>query len=291
MIPVVWDMETGDPDDMLTLCFLDSHPDIDLKAVTVTPGAPDQIGLVKHVLGALLQKPHIPVGSRTPGYNKKCVSGWYYKWLGHVLPQEPDGLGADIMYEVFKNNPNAYLITGAPLCNAGAMFRKYPDVKIHTWVAQGGFAGDSVVPPEYRLEKFAGMDACPTFNFNGDPKSAELLLATENIGRRFLVSKNVCHGVLYDKEFHKKVEKHKRDSFGLGVLYSGMSQYLSKKSHKKFHDPLAACVAVDQSICEFRAVDMFRRKGKWGAELNENSNTQISINVDMDKFFNTLVTT
>lgn len=38
MIDVVWDMETGDPDDFLTLLFLIGHPNVNLKAVTVTPG-------------------------------------------------------------------------------------------------------------------------------------------------------------------------------------------------------------------------------------------------------------
>ena len=87
------------------------------------------------------------------------------------------------------------------------------------------------------------------------------------------------------------MERYNGDSAGLFAIYDGMSQYLKKKGHKAFHDPLAACVAVDPSICEFRRVDVFRRKGKWGSALNEYSNTRISINVDMDKFFNTLVTT
>ena len=33
---VVWDMETGDPDDFLTLLLLLGHPQVNLKAVTVT---------------------------------------------------------------------------------------------------------------------------------------------------------------------------------------------------------------------------------------------------------------
>ena len=34
---VVWDMETGDPDDFLTLLMLAGHPQVNLRAVTVTP--------------------------------------------------------------------------------------------------------------------------------------------------------------------------------------------------------------------------------------------------------------
>jgi hypothetical protein len=43
---------------------------------------------------------------------------------------------------------------------------------IERWVAQGGFAGDNIVPPEYRLKKFEGKIYCPTFNFGGDSKAA-----------------------------------------------------------------------------------------------------------------------
>ena len=50
MFDVVWDMETGDPDDYLTLLLLLGHPEVHLKAVTVTPGSPDQIGLVRETL-------------------------------------------------------------------------------------------------------------------------------------------------------------------------------------------------------------------------------------------------
>ena len=36
-IDVVFDMETGDPDDFFTLCLLTAHPKVNLRAVTVTP--------------------------------------------------------------------------------------------------------------------------------------------------------------------------------------------------------------------------------------------------------------
>jgi inosine-uridine nucleoside N-ribohydrolase len=31
-------METNDPDDFLTLCILSTHPKVNLRAVTITPG-------------------------------------------------------------------------------------------------------------------------------------------------------------------------------------------------------------------------------------------------------------
>ena len=50
---VVFDMETQDPDDFLCLLFLASHPRVNLKAVTITPGSREQVGLVRWALCAL----------------------------------------------------------------------------------------------------------------------------------------------------------------------------------------------------------------------------------------------
>jgi len=86
MIDVVWDMETGDPDDFLTLLLLIGHPDVNLKAVTVTPGTPAQIGLVRHALNNWFGL-DIPIGSYQLSHNKVCVSGWHYQVYGNIPPQ------------------------------------------------------------------------------------------------------------------------------------------------------------------------------------------------------------
>jgi hypothetical protein len=86
-------------------------------------------------------------------------------------------VGEDIIYETIKEFPTCTIITGAPLTNVGNAIRKcvlcacmrgismsrpshrdrmdvcafvfsrYPDLVIERWVAQGGFAGDNIVPP------------------------------------------------------------------------------------------------------------------------------------------------
>ncbi len=43
-------METGDPDDFITFLFLLDHPKVHLKAVTIVPDTPDQIGFLRYVL-------------------------------------------------------------------------------------------------------------------------------------------------------------------------------------------------------------------------------------------------
>lgn len=143
----IFDMETADPDDLLTLCFLSHNPKVNLVAVTVTPGTPEQIGLVKVVLKLLGRD--IPVGSRNinhapDGQNlpKKYVSEFYYKCFGNLsqLPTQfwanPDGTGPEILAKSFRDFPDATLITGAPLHNLRLLLEQHPDVLIHRWVAQ-----------------------------------------------------------------------------------------------------------------------------------------------------------
>lgn len=279
-------METGDPDDVMTLCFLISHPQICVRAVTIMLGTDEQVGLVK----SILQQANIsiPVGSFAPDSPKKVVSPFYYKWLGTFTPQKPDNEGFVIIQKALLEFPDLQILTGAPMRN----FNKITDSIIcERWVAQGGFAGDNVVPENYRLEKFKGKITCPTFNFNGDPKTALALLSNPNIQRKMLISKNVCHGVVYDWEMHQAFAKVENKNLGLHLIYKGMEKYLEfHPEGKKFHDPLAACVLVDESVCEFREVNVFRSKGEWGSELAENTQTFISVKADKQRMVEILTT-
>src|SRR4051794_2090189 len=61
-LQVVLDMETGDPDDFITFLFLLGHPMVHLKAVTVVPGTPDQIGFLRYVLNRF-NRSDLPLGA------------------------------------------------------------------------------------------------------------------------------------------------------------------------------------------------------------------------------------
>jgi hypothetical protein len=57
---------------------------------------------------------------------------------------------------------------------------------------------------------------------------------------------------------------------------------------KKFHDPLAACCAIDESIGEWAEVELFRERGEWGSRLAPGSGVHVITGYDREKFIATL---
>ncbi len=285
-----FDMETADPDDVMTLALLATHPRLVLVGVTLTPGGLEQFSLVKHVL-KLMGCENVLVGSADPARTKPAVSDFHYNWLGTPpVWQGPVPTANDVIREVVYQNPEVTLLTGAPLKNPG----RYPRTGrfFHEWVGQGGFAGDNVVPEEHRLEKFKGRITCPTFNLAGDISAAQNLLTDDRLKRRTLISKNVCHGVAWDRAFHDRVKALPRRTDGLELCLQGMDQYLRKKPEGKLlHDPLAMAYAINRDVCEVTNVHLYRERGEWGSQIppfTNDLNAWISISVNRERFFETL---
>jgi hypothetical protein len=62
---VIWDMETGDPDDVVSLLLILGHRELKLRAVTICPGGQDQVGFVQYLLKRVLgdrEAAKIPIG-------------------------------------------------------------------------------------------------------------------------------------------------------------------------------------------------------------------------------------
>ena len=291
-IPIILDMETGDPDDCLTLLLLIGHPRVDLQAVTVTPGSAAQIGIVRHIVRERFGL-DIPIGAHNIAHPKDSVSSWHYRLFG-VVPRSQDAVPAgELLLELCDEETT--LVTGAPLKNLGSALAlsgkgSRREFTLGRWVGQGGFAGDGVVPPELQLKKFRGMATCPTYNLNGALSAARAALAAQGVTRRLLVSKNVCHDVVYDAELHERVALVMSTSPTLRLIHRGMSIHLQRKPDgKKLHDPLAACCAIDEGIGVWAEVEMYREGGGWGARPAAGTRTSIIIDYDHDRFIRTLL--
>lgn len=290
MIEVVWDMESGDPDDYFTLLLLADHPDVRLKAVTITPGSTLQVGLVRKTLAEFGLS--IPVGAFRLDHPKPCVSKWHERIYGAIRPSSDAEDGGRVLCE--NCDESTTLVTGAALKNAGSAIGRTQDGSCQFTVGQmfiqGGFAGAGVVPDELQMEKFRGRATCATYNLNGDIPSTFAVLGHADIGVRHFVSKNVCHRVHYDAGVHERFRS-------LGVLrknqqwiYRGMDDYLRRHPDgKKFHDPLAACCAIEPMIGTWSEVEVYRERGQWGSRLSPDTNTWIITDYDHERFLRTLM--
>jgi inosine-uridine nucleoside N-ribohydrolase len=286
-LQIVLDMETGDPDDFITLLFLLGHPMVHLKAVTVIPGTPDQIGFIRYVLNRFGRN-DLPLGAFNINA-KPALSKFHLKiYEDPSITESTDALdGSDVLLS--HCDEQTILICGGPLKNVAKAIQT-GRFKLGRLVAQGGFAGDNIIPEEKRLNKFNGKITCPTFNLGADIKSAQIVLDYNGIKEKFFVSKNVCHGVLYTINTHQQLEKIKDQSQSLQEMYHVMSVYLKKRGEKAFHDPLTACCAIDLSIGQWKDVKLYmdEKTKEWGSMISENPNIKIIVDYDQDKFLSTL---
>lgn len=289
-LPVVLDMETGDPDDFITLLLLLGHPLVDLKAVTIVPGTPDQIGFIRYVLSRF-NRGDLPLGIFDINA-KPSLSQFHLKVYRQENgpPISTNALdAADVL--VAHCDEQTTLICGGPLKNVAKAIQT-GRFTLGRLVAQGGFAGDNIVPEDKRLDKFRGRVTCPTFNLSADWRAAHVVLDYDGIGEKYFVSKNVCHGVIYDREMHQRLERIKDRSQSLQEIFHAMSVYLSRpgKAGKAFHDPLAACCAIDLSIGQWREVRLYRdeKTNEWGSKISDQPNVHIIVDYDREKFLSTL---
>lgn len=317
-VKVVLDMETDDPDDFICLIFLASHPFVNLKAVTITPGSTTQVGLVRWLLqrlGKVIGK-DIRVGAGDIHHPKSAVSPWHQE--AFFGDQEiPTSSEAEVAWQVLVDecDESTTLFTGGPLLNvAQAIEQDRDNFVVGTWLAQGGFAGvgDGLVAPEDDL--FQGRSHYLTTNFGREygsdvSRAAHTALEHEGFLQRLLVSKNVCHhpsnrftkqqmdrlvlnlqsagatSVTSAAMAKSPVPNNDKDRYWLGqsLLALGMQTILGKS----MHDPLAAMVVLNPCIIvRWAEVNMKQKEDStWGATCRDYSNTFISLRHNSELFW------
>ena len=68
-----------------------------------------------------------------------------------------------------------------------------------------------------------------------------------------------------------------------------LDRYLEDKGHgKAMHDLVAAACAVDEAVCEFVEVEIYRERGEWGARAAAGTGTRISVGFHEERFIEVL---
>ena len=59
--------------------------------------------------------------------------------------------------------------------------------------------------------------------------------------------------------YHRKLKVIENKSKALELIYKGMKKYLNGNAQgKKFHDPFAVAVAIDESVCDLKYEKILR---------------------------------
>lgn len=259
-MPLLIETDIGrDLDDYLAICYL-AEQEIEIEAISVTPGDPDQIALLAGLRAELGAK--WKIGPSLPNRNKHSLAGVHRK-LRQDYFVAADGLGKDLFLDALQKQKCDLFVIGPPQCVQQTLEEK-PNVEFQRILVQGGFCGYHAHSQKcQRLPKFEGKDEVSTFNLNGCVKGAELLLEARCEQRRF-VGKNVCHTVAASmKNIEGFVRAHNYRTEAKLFFYAIYAR-LSKGEEKKLHDVVAAVCFTNPEIGEWILGTPYRKEGKWG---------------------------
>jgi inosine-uridine nucleoside N-ribohydrolase len=247
-----------DPDDFFAICYL-LAAGVKIRAILIAAGDPDQIAITKLILKEVGLD--IPVGVSHKDRFKLSSGSIHHKLLkkyGRSLEEKPDGMGIEIIEEIYKKYPQCDLFVIGPATSTGGFIVKNNPF-LNSITMQGGFLPYSLYRPNLIYEKFENKEWMPTFNLNGDVSSGKNLLSSKVKNRR-MVGKNVCHTVLFDKS---KIENIKPKCVASSLFLEAAQMYFLDHDSKKFHDPTAACLHIHPEIGTWFKGKTTRISGGW----------------------------
>jgi len=253
-----------DPDDLFALCYLIAAG-VNIKALLVHPGDPDQIAITKYICEVAGIK--IPIGFDKFNRIKNSSGSIHHQLLGKRMEHLNkwgigDGYSDDILNDEIREDTEFFVC--GPVTTIGNYLENYPS-SIKKATMQGGFLSYSAYNPKNKIEKFVGKYSMQTFNLNGDIKAGKKFLSA-NIQRRQMVGKNLCHSIIFQQDHLDRINP-KCDTSKL--FKRAAELYFTKHSNKKFHDPTAACLHLHPEIGEWfrgRTVRLNTSSG-WGEKL------------------------
>lgn len=261
-----------DPDDFFAICYLVAIG-VQIKAILITPGDPDQIAIARLLCDELGL--NIPIGVAKMGQTKLFSGSIHHALLkryGRPLTAAPNGLGSYVIRDIWMEDTELFVI--GPVSNIGRYLREEGKPPAAATM-QGGFVPYSFYQPQVTLDKFAGKAWMPTFNLNGDRKGAEAFLSAA-MPRR-IVGKAICHTVEFDKtRFARFAPPRNRAA---EMFHEAAALYFETHDMKKFHDPTAAVCMMHPEVGLWAEGKPTRMEGGWTTRPGED---QILVDLDYE---------
>lgn len=175
-----------------------------------------------------------------------------------------------------NNVSDRIVFCGGSYTNLDLIMNKY---NIKAAYIQGGYAGPSIVGKENTLAKFEGREKVPSWNPNLDLAATDSIIQDMNTDMYF-ISKNVCHNSYLAYTDIKDTES---------FLYEILLNYYGNSTsfYKCMHDLVAVATIFSKEFIVFKKIDLLRTYEKrpcWYSVINEQSNKQISVSLDMPNF-------
>lgn len=281
---VLFEMETGDPDDLITLLLLLANPNVQLRGINCWQGSPAQIGLINYVLS--LADLNIPVGGLNSPEPAQ-LSAYYRNIVGYWKHMKADINPNEVLDFVLTNYPDTHILTGAPLTNLGNFVEK-TNKNINKVTTQGGYLGEIIKNP---IDKFKNVKSIRTYNLSSDTEAFLKVDKADCIKNLTYVTKDLCHDFLYTPSIHNTI------NFGSTPLKQFLKRclehYANQGKEKAMHDSLAMLYMLSSDIGTTIPINMQFKTNSKGHSLfystigDDDCNRYGLINYDKNQCWNT----
>jgi purine nucleosidase len=280
LIPVLLDTDIGsDIDDAVALAYLLQEPECDLIGVTTVTGDVNQRAAIAQILCAAAGRSDVPIhcGAHDPllgGRQQPDVP--QYEPVRH-LPHAtswPEATAVDFMRQTIRSRPGEVtLLAIGPMTNVALLFALDPEVPrlLRSWVAMSGW--------------FADPKGRGSWNVMCDPIAA-------GIAFRAPVPRSIQIGedVTTDCRLSAADVQARFSGPLLGLVLQMAEVWFRSSADLVFHDPLAAAIVFDESLCTFErgciAVDA--SNGATRFERADGGAHEVATSVRREAFFDRL---
>jgi purine nucleosidase len=283
MTKVLLDTDIGtDVDDAVCLAYLLAQPECELLGITTVTGEAERRASLASVL-CLAAGKEIPIfpGAESP---LAVPQRQTRAQQAAALPRWPHQTGFPkgeavrfLRDTIYAHPQEVVLLTVGPLTNSGRLFQDHPEIPglLKGLVMMGGMFNENS-PERGRIE----------WNTSGDPHATEIVYKARVRQHRSLGLDVTQRVVLTDQQV--------RETFTAPLLQPVLDfaeiWFAEFYPAITFHDPLAAAVIFEESLCSFErgkvTIDMGEQMGKtiWKQD-GPGAPHEVAISVDPERYF------
>ena len=281
---IILDTDIGsDIDDAITLAYLLSQPECELLGITTVSGESEKRAMMASVICRAAGRDDVPIypGTEQPlltpqkqpvAYQAAELPKWEHQT---VFPQNEH---INFMRQTIRKYPGEVTLLGiGPMTNIALLFSVDPEIPamLKQLVVMCGIF--SFKTPLY---------TCLTeWNAACDPYATAIMYNTPVKLIKSVGLDVTTHVTMEKPEFAEKV---KRDVFKPVIDFMNVK---NPEGFITFHDPLAAAVIFDETICGFKRggidteLESSRSKGLLYFSESADGKNEIAMQVDSEKFF------